>query len=169
MPRGSKQWNRIRRKDMQCNEERKWEESIYYCVLEKGHAGGHSYYGKNMPMNDKELRGKMEILKINDYVFNLKNMTFAQAKADSLAYIEDQKKIRDFELELTRKREVKTAESSGKTPPPVESTKEEKDKVDAEKFQVEIDKLESDFAKLKGPGSKARKDEIREKINALKS
>lgn len=42
------------------------------------------------------------------------------------------------------------------------------EKEQAEKFQKEIDKLEIKFAKQKGPGSKARRDEIREKINALK-
>ncbi len=96
-------------------------------------------------------------------------MPYAKAKADSLAYLEDRKKVRDLEEKLADEREAKVLKASGKPPVAPGPTKEDLAQVDANEFQKKLDKLEAEFEAVKpSPGSKARKDELREKINALK-
>ena len=114
-----------------------------------------------------------------------KHMSYAEAKADSLADIEEREKVADYKRKLKSEREQKisdakadgdkvkddgdgSADDVDTSSAPQLSEKEKTDQAEAGEKETKIVALEDKFTKQKGPGSKKRRDEIREQINALK-
>lgn len=95
-----------------------------------------------------------------------KHMSQKDAIEDNRRLKEDREKVAALTQKLKDDRKEKPKET-----PKVDIEKleaEKKEKIEAENKKITIDGLEAQLENLKGPGSKARKDELREKINALK-